>query len=192
MDTWRWYDISHRDLQICNPLSSERVDELIRLLDPGTRPRVLDVGAGKGELDIRLVERHGARVVAIDRSPYAVADLRKSAAARIPGADLEVLEMDGADHHPPDDSYDLAICLGATWIHGGLARTLVALARATRAGGRIAVGHPHWRRPPAPEYLEHSGMRAEDWGSIETNVAAGLGVGLTSNRVIPTSIGIRP
>lgn len=178
MDTWRWYDITHRDHDICNPIGSDRLDELIRLLDLPPRPRVLDIGAGKGELDIRLVERHGARVVAIDRSPYAVADLRRAAAARVPGADLEVLEMDAADHRPADASFDLAICLGATWIHGGLARTLVALSRATRPGGRIVVGHPHWRRPPAPEYLAESGLRLDDAGSIESNVTAGLAVGL--------------
>jgi SAM-dependent methyltransferase len=178
MDTWRWYDITHRDHEICNPISSDRLDELIRLLDLPPRLRVLDIGAGKGELAIRLVERHGARVVAIDRSPYAVADLRRAAAARVPGADLEVLEMDAADHHPADASFDLTICLGATWIHGGLARTLVALARATRPGGRIVVGHPHWRRPPAPEYLAESGLRLDDAGSVESNVTAGLAVGL--------------
>ncbi len=187
MDTWRWYDITHRDHEICNPLASERLDELIRLTEPGDRPHVLDIGAGKGELAIRLIERHGAHVLAIDRSPYAVGDMRRAAAARAQGADLEVLEMDAADHHPADDSYDITVCLGATWIHGGLARTLVALSRATRAGGRIVVGHPHWRRPPTPEYLAESGMRLDDAGSIETNVAAGLAVGLRPWLVMASS-----
>ncbi len=187
MDIWRWYDISHRDHAICNPLSSERLDELIRLLDLPPRPRVLDIGAGKGELDLRLIERLGAHVVAIDRSPYAVADLRRGAMARGAGPNLEILEMDAADHRPAEASLDLTVCLGATWIHGGLARTLAALSAATRPGGRVVVGHPHWLHAPSTEYLAYSGMRLEDAGSIEGGVDAGLGVGLRPWLVMESS-----
>ena len=95
--------------------------------------------------------------------------------------------MDAADHRAADGAFDITVCLGATWIHGGLARTLVALSRATRPGGRIVVGHPHWRRPPTPEYLAESGLRLDDAGSIEANVAAGLGVGLRPWLVMASS-----
>lgn len=178
MDPWRWYDISHRDHAICNPLASTTLDELIGLLDLPPRPRVLDVGAGKGELDLRLIERHAARVVAIDRSPYAVADLRGAAAARVPPRSLEVLEMDAAEYAARPGAFDLTVCLGASWIFGGLAGTLEALARATRRGGLILVGEPYWRRDPAPDYLEWTGMHADEIGSHAANVATGVRLGL--------------
>jgi ubiquinone/menaquinone biosynthesis C-methylase UbiE len=76
VDTWKLYDITHRDHVICNPTSTGKLDELIELLDLGPEPRVLDVASGKGEFIARVAERFGGpagkgvRDVAIDISPF--------------------------------------------------------------------------------------------------------------------------
>jgi cyclopropane fatty-acyl-phospholipid synthase-like methyltransferase len=140
MDTWKSYDITHRDHVVCTPTSVEKLDELIGLLDLGREPRVLDVASGKGEFIVRVAERFGGpagrgiRGVAIDISPYCTADLRTTAARRIPAAELEILEMDGADCHPTAGAFDLGSCLGASWTFGGHRPTLRFLAQATPAG----------------------------------------------------------
>lgn len=40
MDPGKYYDITHRDHILCNPLSSAKVDEILGLLDlaPGAAP----------------------------------------------------------------------------------------------------------------------------------------------------------
>jgi hypothetical protein len=49
---------------------------------------------------------------------------------------------------------DVACCIGATWIGGGVRGTLEILERSLRPGGLILVGEPFWRsEPSSPEAL---------------------------------------
>ena len=184
MDTWKFFDITHRDHVICNPTSVGKLDELIGLLDLGQEPRVLDVASGKGEFVVRVAERFGGPAgqgfhgVAIDISPFCVADLRAAAARRVPAADLEVLEMDGGDYRPAEGSFDLAVCMGASWVFGGLSGTLRFLADATRPGGCVISGEPFWKKEPATEYLAWSGLKRDQFGSHAQNIEAGEAEGL--------------
>ena len=179
MDTWKFYDITHRDRVVCNPTSVAKLDDLIGSLDLGSEPRVLDVASGKGEFLVRVAERFGGPAgrgfhgVAIDLSPYCIADLRSTAARRMPDADLEILEMDGADYHPTVGTFDLASCMGGSWVFGGHRETIRHLAQAVRPGGFVLVGQPFWNAEPVAEYLTWSGMKRDDFGSHAWNVAAG-------------------
>jgi len=49
MDMLKYFDITHREHVLCNPMSVEKFQELIALLrlDPGDR--VLEIATGKGE-----------------------------------------------------------------------------------------------------------------------------------------------
>ncbi len=102
MDTWRFYDITHRDHVVCNPSSVERFDEVIGLLDLPPRPRVLDIASGKGEFLLRMAARWGGpdgrdfQAVAVDLSPFVIRDLREAASRRVPAAQIESLVLDGA------------------------------------------------------------------------------------------------
>jgi SAM-dependent methyltransferase len=184
MDTWRFYAITYRDHVICNPIGLAKLDALIRLLDLPDAPRVLDIGCGKGELLIRLAACFGGgtgrgfRAVGVDRSPYAVAEMRAALAARVPEAEIELLEMDAADHHPEPGAFDLAACLGASWIFDGHRGTLRALRAAVRPGGQVLVGEPFWRTEPDPAYLAWSGMRRDQFGTHAGNVTVGVEEGL--------------
>ena len=189
MDTWTFYAITHADHVVLNPTSVARLDELVGLLDLPPAPRVLDIGCGTGELLVRLAEACGAaarpevrgtgfRGVGVDASPQFMARCRDSAERRVPGAELELLLMDGADYEAQPGSFDLACCLGASWVFGGHRGTLQALARATRPGGQVLVGEPFWRAEPAAEYLAWSGMGAGDFASHAGNVAIGESEGL--------------
>lgn len=179
MDTWKFYDITHRDHVVCNPLSLAKLDEMIGLLDLALGASVLDIACGKGELLVRLAERYGIRGVGVDKSPFFVAELRALVAARVPEADLELLEMDGADYRAEPGSFDLASCLGASWTFGGHEGTLRALAAFVRPGGQVLVGEPFWRQSPPPEYLASAELRAEDFGSHVANTETGERLGLT-------------
>uniref|UniRef100_UPI00272EB82C SAM-dependent methyltransferase n=1 Tax=Geoalkalibacter sp. TaxID=3041440 RepID=UPI00272EB82C len=51
-----------------------------------------------------------------------------------------------------DEKVDVAACVGATWIGGGVAGTIALLARSLRTGGIILIGEPFWRQlPPTDE-----------------------------------------
>ncbi len=174
MDTWKLYDITHREQVVCNPASVEKLARLVELLRLPTNARVVDIACGKGELLIRLAEVYGARGVGIDISPFHIADARSRLEARVPGADIAFTQMSGADFQPDEPHrLDLASCIGASWVFGGHAHTLEALAGMVRPGGWVIVGEPYWRQEPSGDYLAALECARDDFGSHASNAEAG-------------------
>lgn len=189
MDLWKFFDVVHRDHLICNPTSEAKIRELVERLGPLDGGSVLEVAAGKGEVVTELVERWGLEAVALDLSPHFCRDLRQRLAGRVPGARVTVLEMDGAAYQPDaPGSFDLTLCLGASWIFGGHEGTLRALERWTRPGGQIVVGEPHWRSGPPTELPPGVDYTAETFGTLWDNVEAGRRLGLRLTYVIDSSL----
>ncbi len=186
MDRWKFYAITHQDHVVCNPTSVERLDEVIAWLDLPPGAAVWEAASGKGELLVRLAARAGIRGVGVDRSPFEVAAARERAASRAAGADLRFVEGDAGAHEPPGESVDLGVCLGASWIWGGLDGTLQALARVVRPGGQILVGEPYWKGQPELAYLEAAGFGADLCSDLHGNVAIGERLGLQVLAVLPS------
>jgi len=178
MDVWRYFAITHRNHVIMNPLSSEALDgvlELIQLL-PGAR--VLDIGCGKAELILRLARRSGVEAIGIERSPYTAEEARARVRRESMDDRIHIEEMDGAEYAGEPGTFDLASCLGASWIFHGHRSTLRALSRWTRPGGFVLVAEPFWRASPDPEYLSSQELRADEFGSHASNVEDGVTEGL--------------
>jgi SAM-dependent methyltransferase len=189
MDSRKFYDITHRDHVFCNPLSSAKFDELIDVLHLAPGARVLDIACGKAELLIRLVERYGVSGVGVDISPYCIRDARAKAAARVPQAEIPLVEMDAAHYQAGGDRFDLAMCVGASWIWHGHRDTLRALSGFVHSNGLVLAGEPFWRQPPDPAYLAAEGMRVEDFSTHDGNMAIGIELGLTPLYIIAGSKG---
>jgi hypothetical protein len=179
MDRWKFFDITHRHHVLCNPMSIEKLEELIALLRLGPGAQVLEIATGKGEFIIQLAERYGIEGVGVDLSPYCVADARRKHQERVPDASLSFLEMDGADYEPEKpEKFDLVACIGASWIYGGHRGTLRALEGMAAPGGWIVVGEPYWRQEPMGEYLEAIGEEESGFGTHYENVKVGQEHGL--------------
>ena len=179
MDIWKFYDVTHREHVVCNPTSEEKLDRLIGLLRLRGGDRMLDVASGKAEFIIRVAERYGVSAVGVDMSPYFVEDATKRCAARIPDADVAIVQMDGAAYASEQrDRFDLTSCIGASWIFGGHAATLEALTKMTVPGGWVIAGEPYWLREPTHEYLDASGDGMENFGTHVENVEVGERLGL--------------
>ncbi|HWM13457.1 MAG TPA: hypothetical protein VNO56_03175, partial [Gaiellaceae bacterium] len=84
----------------------------------------------------------------------------------------------------PPAEYDVAMCLGATFVWGGLAGTLDALEPAVRPGGHVVVGEPFWRKLPLPlDYDDRDGP----YTTLEGTVAILESGGLAAVSVIASS-----
>jgi SAM-dependent methyltransferase len=179
MDIWKFYDITHRNHIVCNPLSLQKIDTLIDRLPLQPHSRVLDIATGKGEFFFRLCERYKSSGIGVDLSPYHIKDAQDKLTQRNPGLDLELLEMDGAKFKPAnDEKFDLASCLGASWIWGGYKGTLTALKEMVKPGGFIVSGEPFWIQDPPESYLKIMGLKREDFGTHAQNVKMGEELGL--------------
>jgi len=179
MDRWKYFDITHREHVLCNPMSVEKFEELITLLRLKSGARVLEIATGKGEFIIRLAERYEIEGIGIDLSPYHVLDAEEKHKERIPDAELTFLEMDGANYEPEQpESFDLVACIGASWIYGDHEGTLKALKEMAAPGSWVVVGEPYWRKEPVAEYLKALGEERSTFGTHYENVEVGQKLGL--------------
>ena len=179
MDIWKFFDITHRHHVICDPISPEKLDILVELLQLPHGAAVLDIACGKGEFLVRLAEAYGVAGIGIDASAHFLRDARERLKARVPQSGIVFHEMDGAAFVPDvPQSFALASCIGASWVFGGHGATLDALKRFVTPGGWIIVGEPFWLQEPAAEYLEASGATRDSFATHAENAAAGAARGL--------------
>lgn len=150
MDLPRSFSIREGDLRILNPIDDVKLATLGRVigLRPGTS--ILDLCSGKGELLCTWARDHGITGTGVDISTVNTAAAR-ARAAELGVADQVRFEHGDAAAYVPEQVFDLAACVGATWIGGGVPGTLDLLERGLRPGGMVLVGEPYWRLDPPDE-----------------------------------------
>jgi SAM-dependent methyltransferase len=180
----RFYVVAEAEHELQNPTSEEKLVLLGRRLDLGPGSRVLDIASGRGGPAILLAKEFGCSVHGIELSPdfLFVAERRADESGV---ADRVTFELgDAASATFASESYDAALCLGASFAFGDLAETLDRLAPAVRRGGHVAVGEPFWRRLPLPEDYED---RDDPWTTLDGTVTIFETSGLPVVAVIASS-----
>jgi SAM-dependent methyltransferase len=163
----RHHEIAEANHRILNPFTEAK----LRLLGEvaGVRPgeRILDLACGKGELLCRWAEWFGAGGLGVDLSPVFLA-AAVARARELGVADRVVfLQGDASTYEPDAGAYDVAACIGATWIGGGLAGTADLLRPAIGRTGRILLGEPYWIDPPPDAAYEAMGIEPDAFASLE-------------------------
>ena len=179
MDRWKYFGITHRDHIVCNPTSSTKLDELVDLLPLQRQSRVLDIACGKAELLIRIADRHDATGVGVDISPYEIEAAKQRVAARKFERRIEIVESDGAEYDIEPGSFDMAMCIGATWVWGGYRGTIAALKNVVVPGGLIAIGEPFKMNEPSKDYVAADPEFVPTLVTHAENVAMAQDEGLT-------------
>ncbi len=150
MDIPRIFNITESAHRIHNPFTPEKLatlGEALRL-EPGTR--VLDLGSGSGEMLCTWARDHGVVGAGIDMSQLFTEQAKRRAEELGVADRVEFIHGDAAGY-VSEEKVDVAACLDATWIGGGVAGTIALLAKSLRAGGTILIGEPYWRQLPPTE-----------------------------------------
>lgn len=147
MDLARTFTIRESSHRIHNPLTSGKLADLGQALSLPPGARMLDLACGSGEMLCTWARDHGITGTGVDISTAFLAGARARA------IELDVAEQVGFVHgdasgHVADAPVDIAACIGATWIGGGVAGTVDLLRRSLRPGGLLLIGEPYWRRQP--------------------------------------------
>ncbi len=154
MDIPRIFSITESAHRIHNPITPEKLAILGAALRLESGARVLDLGSGSGEMLCTWARDHGIIGLGIDMSPLFTEQAKRRAEELGVTAQVTFIHDDAAGY-VSDEKVDVAACVGATWIGGGVAGTIELLARSLRTGGIILIGEPFWRQlPPTEEVVK--------------------------------------
>jgi SAM-dependent methyltransferase len=150
MDIPRIFNITESAHRIHNPITPEKLATLGAALRLESGACVLDLGSGSGEMLCTWARDYGVVGAGIDMSRL-FTEHAKLRAKELGVADKVKFIHSDAAGYVSDEKVDVACCLGATWIGGGVAGTIELLARSLRTGGIILIGEPYWRQLPPTE-----------------------------------------
>ena len=150
MDIPRIFNITEAAHRIHDPITPEKLATLGVALRLESGARVLDLGSGSGEMLCTWARDHGVVGTGIDMSELFTQQARLRAEELGVAGQVTFIHGDAAGY-VSNEKADVAACLGATWIGGGVAGTSELLARSLRPGGIILIGEPYWRQPPPTE-----------------------------------------
>lgn len=150
MDIPRIFNITESAHRIHNPITPEKLATLGAALRLEAGARVLDLGSGSGEMLCTWARDHGIVGSGIDMSQLFTEQAKRRAEELGVAHQVSFIHGDAAGH-VSEEKADVAACVGATWIGGGVAGTIELLARSLGAGGIILIGEPYWRVLPPTE-----------------------------------------
>ena len=154
--TW-WHAVVEAEHELQNPTSADKIRLLGERLGLRSGSHVVDLAAGSGGPAVILAETFGCRLTCVERAPEFVATARERVAAAGLEDRIEILEADASTYEL--GRYDAALCLGATFVFGGLVPTVERL---RPAAPLLAVGEPYWREWPLPPAADGPSRTAEE------------------------------
>ncbi len=154
------YDASHPE--IFNPVEQARIADAVRKVvaacaGAGDAPRVLDVGAGTGNLSAHFLEA-GAAVVSADVSPGCL----RVAAERFASSGRHAVRLiDGRSLRVFDDAtFDVAACYSVLHHVPDYLALVAEMARVVRPGGLVYIDHERhdasWTDPARVQFLREA------------------------------------
>jgi SAM-dependent methyltransferase len=149
-----WFHVVESKHELQNPTSAAKIRLLGETMGLGADSRVLDIGSGRGGPAVILARSFGCNLTCVEQSDEFVDVARRRLEDGGVQARVELITADAEDFRPEADRYDAALCLGASFIWGGLAETVAALAPRVVSAGFVAVGEPYWRTWPLPAGLD--------------------------------------
>jgi SAM-dependent methyltransferase len=169
MEIPRHHVIRERHHRIHNPFDDAKLATLgaALRLEPGMS--ILDLASGSGEMLATWSRQYGITGTGVDLSSDFVA-LARTRAAELGVSDRISFVHGDASTYVSTSPADVAACLGATWIGGGVDGTVALLDRSLRPGGVILIGEPYWLKEPPDQHVVEA-CHAQSKEDFESSLA---------------------
>lgn len=158
MDLEQYWAIAEQDIEIQNPITDRKLRLLDDYCDVRDGLKVLDVGSGKAWVMRGWADRFEIAGTGLETNrsfiEFAIAHApRRGRIQYLPGP--------AQAFRPAPNSYDIVMCLGATFALGGLVESIDWMVAAARPGGSIVVGDMTLKHRPlsaGSEILPHDAL----------------------------------
>ena len=152
MDIKDYWAIAEADIEIQNPVTDRKLRLLDDYCDVREGARVLDIGCGKAWIIRRWAQEFGAEATGLEVNQAFVAFGKEHAPSR---GSVTFVEGPAEDFAPEAGSFDIVLCLGATFALGGFVQAVEWMVRAAKPGGAIVVGDLTLKHRPAVYTHQH-------------------------------------
>jgi len=143
-------DIAERYMELLNPSSSEKVLKAGEIAGLGKGSRVIEFGCGFGEILSLWGTAYGISGVGIDIRQYACDRAKKKMKDRGLDSSIEIVCGKGEEYDFKKGSYDVAACIGSSFVFGGYRETIRGMKSATVDGGNMVIGEAYWKSGLVP------------------------------------------
>jgi SAM-dependent methyltransferase len=152
LDQADYWAIAEADIEIQNPIT----DRKLRLLDDYCDIRdglsVLDIGCGKAWVMRQWAARFAIDGTGLETNPAFLGTARATVPAR---GKLTFLEGPAQAFVPRPNSYDVVLCLGASFALGGFVPAIEWMVAAAKPGGAVVIGDLTLKHRPAVNTHQH-------------------------------------
>ena len=133
------FEALHHSMQVCNPMTSAELDEVVSAVGLTGGSLLLDVACGYGEFLFRSAAQADISGVGIDLSPWMITAAAQQVLVRAPNARLHWV-LGEARSFTTTPAPDVAVCIGAEWIWHDFSGTVRALSQRLGPGGVAVIG----------------------------------------------------
>jgi cyclopropane fatty-acyl-phospholipid synthase-like methyltransferase len=160
-----------------NPTSEEKLDLAMSYCAIRDGMRILDVGCGKAWLLRRLAKRFDIRATGLEINRKFAAQARSFADADGVAERIEIVQGPALDFHAEPASFDVVMCIGASFALDGFENAIEWMKRYAKRGGIVAIGEVFAKRLPFPADIPAAGRGCDErtlWMTVETMRSHGL------------------
>ncbi len=137
-------DIAEQSMELLNPTSPEKLIKAAQIAGMKAGDKVIDFGCGFAEPLVLWAEKFGISGLGIDVRPKACERAVKKIANKGLSERLSIACGDAAGYVFAPHSYDLATCIGATFIWGTFGDAIHAMQQAVVPQGKLIIGEAFW------------------------------------------------
>ena len=158
-----YWAIAEADIEIQNPVTDRKLRLLDDYCDVRDGLKVIDIGCGKAWLMRQWAERYDIEGTGLESNSAFVEFARNRRPRR---GSITYVEGPAESFVPEAGSYDVALCLGATFALGGFVPAAEWMVRAVKQGGAIVVGDLTLKHRPAVNTHQHLPLDSVEFASV--------------------------
>lgn len=151
MDRFEIYNLAERYMELINPISEEQLIRMGEIMELTSGSHVIDFGAGFAGM-LRLWARDfGISGLGVEFRKDACLRARENLLKHGYQDQIHIVEGDASTYNFERSAFDVACCIGASFIWKGFRNTLKAMKEAIPKDGHILIAEPYWVHDSVPE-----------------------------------------